>query len=314
MKNWRNVFLLIAFMLFGVCYGGWWAYQTQYLAPRTQLLAEIAKAEQTQTQYETTLRDRKASLERLQNQRFHERSLPTGPPPGAARTLYHSWLLEAGEACQFENLVVNARGVQQTQARNYRVSFQLSARTSLDQLSRFLYEFYWVSFVHRITELNIVPVENADLVNITMQIEGLIIPSLSGDANAPYPLRDRLPDGYRQRLSSNLLEAYTNPIESRNLLQFSRGGVDASDFAKLTGIVYLGGEPEFWINNQLENTVVRVKLNEQFRIGSFIGRIVEVIDDDVVLETEGTMSRPAMRWFLAKGELLKNAMAVPGEY
>jgi len=314
MKNWRNVFLLIAFMLFAVCYGGWWAYQTQYIAPRTKLQAEIAKAEQTQTQYETTLSDRKASLKWLQNQQFHERSLPTGPPPGVARTLYHSWLLEAGEACQFENLAVNARGVQQTPARNYTVSFQLSARTSLDQLSRFLYEFYWVSFVHRITELNIVPVENADLVNVTMQIEGLIIPSLSGDANAPHPLRDRLPDGYWQRLSSNLLETYTDPIESRNLLQFSRGGVDASDFAKLTGIVYLDGEPEFWINNQLENTVVHVKLNEQFRIGSFIGRIVEVIDDDVVLETSGTMSRPAMRWFLGKGELLKNAMAVPSEY
>ena len=312
MKNWRNVFLLIAFMLFGVCYGGWWAYQTQYLVPRTKLLAEIEKAEQTQTQYETTLKSRKDMLERLQSQRLHERSLPTGS--GAARTLYHSWLLEAGEACQFENLAVNSRGVQQTQARNYRVSFQLSARTSLDQLSRFLYEFYWVSFVHRITELNIVPVENADLVNVTMQIEGLIIPSLSGDANAPYPHRDQLPGGYWQRLSSNLLETYTDPIDSRNLLQFSRGGVDASDFAKLTGIVYLGGEPEFWIYNQLGNEVVRVKLNEQFRIGSFIGRIVEVIDDDVVLETDGTMSRPAMRWLLGKGELLKNAMAVPGEY
>jgi len=176
-------------------------------------------------------------------------------------------------------------------------------------LSRFLYEFYWAPFIHKITSLDILPVDNADLVDIEMQIEGLSLLRFP-DNVSPYPLRDRLPDDYWRRLSSGLLETYTEPIDSRNLLQFSRGGVDASDFARLTGIILFDGEPVFWISNQLENRTVRVKLNEQFRIGSFFGKIVEVIGQDVVLETDGTTSRPAMRWLLSQGEFLKDALAV----
>lgn len=271
MNNRRNLILLIAFLLFGVCYGGWWAYKTQYVEPRTKLQAEIATAEQNQAECVRILTTREEELKWLETRRLYQRSLPTGR--GAAGTLYHSWLIEAGEACQFDNLAVTARGMQQTRSYSYSVSFQLTARTSLDGLSRFLYEFYWAPFVHRITSLNIVPVENADLVNVTLQIEGLALPSF--DANAEFPLRDRLPDGCWQRLSSGLLETYTGPIDSRNLLQFARGKSDASIFARLTGIVFVGDEPEFWIQNQLEDTVVRVKLNEPFRIGSFIGKITK---------------------------------------
>jgi hypothetical protein len=191
-------------------------------------------------------------------------------------------------------------------------TYYVSARTTLDQLSRFLYEFYWAPYVHRITYLHINPLDNADLIDVQLRIEGLVL--MPPFNNAPYPLRDSLPIGYWSRLSSGLLETYTEPIDSRNLLQFSRGGADASDFARLTGIVYVGGEPEFWIKNQLDDTTLRFKLNEQFRIGSFFGKIVEVIDRDVILETTGTSSRPAMRWILSQGETLTNATAAPGEY
>ena len=305
MKNWRNLLLLIAFLGFCVWYGGSWAYRTQYLEPRTKLQADIDKAEQLKLQYETNINVMKATFTNLAPQYLYNRSLPTDN----ANTLYRSWLLAAGESCRFDNFDLIARGMNRTQSASYTVSFQLNAQTSLDDLSRFLYEFYWAPFIHKITSLDILPVDNADLVDIEMQIEGLSLLRFP-DNVSPYPLRDRLPDDYWRRLSSGLLETYTEPIDSRNLLQFSRGGVDASDFARLTGIILFDGEPVFWISNQLENRTVRVKLNERFRIGSFIGKIVEVIGQDVVLETDGTTSRPAMRWLLSQGEFLKDALAV----
>ena len=304
MKNWRNLLLLIAFLGFCVWYGGSWAYQTQYAKPRAQLLTDIKNAEQQKALYETSISSGYETLRNLEPLFLYNRSLPTTN----AHTQYHSWLIEAGKNCQFDNLDVFFRGVQPTQSYSSIVSFQMNAQTSLDDLSRFLYEFYWAPFIHRISFLNITPVENADLVNVEIQIEGMALQS--PDINAAFPLRDRLPDGYWRRLSSGLLEAYTEPIDSRNLLQFSRGGVDASDFARLTGIVTVGGEPDFWINNQLENRTIRVKLDEKFRVGSFIGKIVEVIGQDVILETEGTSSRPAMRWLLSEGEFLNEALAV----
>ena len=310
MKNWRNLLMLIAFLGFALWYGGSWAYRTQYVEPRAKLLEEVGKLEEQKDNLQSEIATQKQTAKNLTDRMLPRRSLPI--PLDRARTLYQSWLIEVGEHCHFENFSVDSQNYSQTQV-YYSLPYRLTARTTLDQLSRFMYEFYWARFVHRITYLRIDPVENADMVNVTMHIEGLVIPSLT-DPNAEYPLRDRLPDGYWRRLTSGPLETYTGPIDARNLMQFSRGEVDASDFARLTGIVYINGEPEFWIKNQLEDRVIQVKLNEPFRIGSFFGKFVEVVEDDVILETTGTASRLPMRWFLGKGEFLKDAMAVPYEF
>ena len=309
MKNWRNLLMLIAFLGFCVWYGGTYAYRTQFVEPRKKLREDIKKAEDTKAMFEESISKEESALQQLALQDLYRRSLPTGN----AATLYHSWLIEAGNNCLFEDLSVVSRGVQQTRYNYYVVRFQLDARTSLDDLSRFLYEFYWVPYLHKITYLEILPVENADLIDISMQIEGLSLLRFPDNAT-PFPLHDRLPDGYWRRLSSGLLETYTEPIDKRNLLQFSRGGIDASDRARLTAIVHIGGEPEFWIHSELENRTIHVQLKEQFRIGSFIGQIVEVFGGDVVLETAGTSSRPAMRWVLSQGEYLNKAIAVGNEY
>ena len=308
MKNWRNLLFLIGFLGFGAWYGGTFAYRTQYVEPRKKLSEEIKQLEQQKTYYETNITNQQKALQQLDSRQLYYRSLPTTN----ARTLYHSWLLEAGEVCQFENLAVNPQTWRNTGYFSSVGSYYLSARTTLDNLSRFLYEFYWAPYVHRITFLNIEPIDNADLIDIEIQIEGLVLALPSADA--PYPLRDRLPESYWSRLSSGRLETYTEPIDSRNLLQFARNGIDASDYVRLTGIVIVGGQPTFWLTNHLNEQTLRYELNEQFRVGSFIGKIVEVLDRDVILETEGTLSRPGMRWILSQGETLAEATAVPEEF
>jgi len=310
MKNWRNLLFLLGFLGFCAWYGGSWAYKTQFVEPRAKLSDEIKKLEQQKTNFETNITNQQTALQQLTTRNLYRRSLPTGN----ARTLYHSWLLEASEACGFDDITVNDRQWRNTGFYSSTGSYYLSARTTLDNLSRFLYEFYWAPYVHRITFLNIQPIDNADLVDIEIQIEGLVIPSLT-DPNARYPLRDQLPDGYWPRLSSGRLETYTEPIDSRNLLQFARSGIDASDYVRLTGIVIVGGMPQFWFTNHLNEQTLRFELNEQFRVGSFIGKIIEVLDrGDVILETDGTYSRPGMRWMLSQGETLADATAVPEEF
>ena len=308
MKNRRNLLFLLGFLGFCAWYGGTYAYRTQYVEPRTKLSADIKQLVQQKTQLEDGISLQQTMLQQLDSRQLYRRSLPTTN----ARTLYHSWLLEAGESCGFEELVVNDRPWRNTGFYSSTGSYYLSARTTLDNLSRFLYEFYWAPYLHRMTFRNIEPIDNADLIDIEIQIEGMVLALPS--VNAEYPLRDRLPDGYWRRLSSGRLETYTAPIDSRNLLQFARSGIDASDYVRLTGIVTVGGQPEFWFTNPLNDRTLRFKLNEPFRVGSFIGKIVAVLDRDVILETDGTFSRPGMRWILSQGETLANATAVPEEF
>ncbi|MDR1382523.1 MAG: hypothetical protein LBJ67_01550 [Planctomycetaceae bacterium] len=325
MRNGRNVLFLIAFLIFGAGYGGYWAYQTQVREPRAQLAAEIAKVEKAKADFEQAIQYQNAQIQLLTQQNLRYRSLPKSPTD--ASNLYHRWLLEAAQYWGFENLSVDRRNMQTL--RFGRVfPYQLRARVSMDQLSRFLYEFYWSPFLHQITLLKIEPIvkqeeenndaeennlNNANFVAVTMNIEGLSIPSLT-DRNAPYPLMNTLPEGYWRRLSSGLPETYTEPIDSRNLLQFQRGVVDASDFTRLTAINSINGVPEIWLTNQLEdNRLIKIKLNQEIRIGSFFGKAIEIFGEDVVFETTGTNARPAVRWIVSLGESLQNAMAVPGE-
>ncbi|MDR1493907.1 MAG: hypothetical protein LBT05_14490 [Planctomycetaceae bacterium] len=324
MRNWRNFLFLTAFLIFGASYGGYWAYQTQVREPRTKLAAEIAKAEKLKADFEQAIKNQHATLQSLSRQNLRYRSLPKSPTD--AGNLYHRWLLEAAKYWEFENFSVDRRNVQ-TLGFGRVFPYQLRARVSMDQLSRFLYEFYWSPYLHRITFLKIDPIvrneddddaeddnlNNANFVAVTMNIEGLSIPSPT-NVHLPYPLANTLPEGYWRRLSSGLLETYAEPIDARNLLQFQRGGVDASDFTRLTSINYIDNVPEIWLTNQLEdNRLIRIKLNQEIRIGSFFGRAVEIFGEDVIFETVGTNARPSLRWIVTLGESLKDAMAIPAE-
>ncbi|MCL2348017.1 MAG: hypothetical protein FWC50_07105 [Planctomycetaceae bacterium] len=309
MKNWRNLIILAGIMIFSSIYFGRWAYLTQYSKPRNDLLAKIETAKADQQKFKSTIAIQTQTIKNLSSQNYPYRSLPW--PVDFAENRYQTWLLEVGQFCHFENFSVDKQGRRATQTYCI-LPYQLNARTSFDQLSRFLYEFYWSPYLHKITQMNITPVENTDLVNVSMRIEAIVLLS-KVPANAPYPLTNQFPVGHWSRLSSGLLETYTEPIDARNLMQFVRGGVDASDFTRLTAINYIGNEPEIWLSNQTNDTTIRAKVGDQIRVGSFIGKIVEVLEQDVVFETPGSSSRVSMRWLVTLGESLNQATALPPE-
>jgi len=309
MKNWRNVIFFIGFALFILWYGGTWAYRVMYVEKRNKINAEITTASQQVNTNQTYLTNQENTISSLVSQNYLQRSLPQPVPEG--QNLYHTWLLQLTAFCQFEDCAVRKENIGQTDS-YYILPYSIRARCSFDQLSRFLYEFYWASFLHKITSLQIQPVEQMDLIDISMQIEGIVLPPLQ--VNTEPPLIGRLPSGYWTRLSSGTLETYTDPIDARNLLQFSRGGIDESDFARITAINRTDDAPEVWITQLTSNKVFHVKVGDAIRIGSFFATLVDVNEPDVIFETRGLAGRPPIRWLLTTGEYLKDATAIPPEY
>ena len=309
MKNKRNLLIFVGFFLFVLWYGGTWAYRDMYTAPRQKIQKSIQDAQEQKNQMEQYLQYQQQSIENLQLGQYLERSLPQ--PVQSALTLYHAWLLELIAYCEFEQSAVTRGSIQQT-SYYYSLPFSIRARCSLDQLSRFLYEFYWHCYLHKVVSIQIFPVDQAELVDIDIRIEGIVLPALQ--PNVPPPLVGRLPDGFWPRLASGLLSTYTEPIESRNLLQFSKGGIDESDFARVTAISYVDGEPEVWISLLTSDRKIIVHMGEQIRIGSFTVTLVDIEDTDVIFETAGRNGQPALRWIVAVGEYLKEATAIPPEY
>lgn len=299
MKNLHSIILILIVLAGGLWYGGRWVYTTQYSAPRQK---EQARIDQAVMQMEVGKRNLQMMRETITaNQGAYMRSLPLSR--GSARSLYQFWLLELLKYCDLtEQDITPVNPVQTNFCYQYR--FQVRGRGSLDQISRFLYQFYWAPFLHRIVSMSISPVEGSELADLMVTVEAIAIPPAAVDAS--FPLRDRLPNGYYRRLASGPFSTY-RLIAERNLLQHARGGVDKADFTYLTSIQRINGVPEIWLTVRTTKTILKLKVGDRVEIGSFIGTLHDIGERDVIFERGGLL------WLVTAGDSLQKAFAIPPE-
>jgi hypothetical protein len=300
MKNIRNVIMFCLLAFFFAWYGFSWVYETLYREPRQRLGNEIDKLKK-----EIGYGKKNAELMFQavgQNQVYYFRSLPRIPNEALPR--YSLWLLELLKYCAIEQGEVNNNNPARTMfGLNYR--FTIRGVCSFDQLSRFLFEFYYAPFLHRITTISVIPVDgNEGRITCSLTIDVLALrPS---NPQAVYPSRDQLPTGYIPRLKSNDLTTY-RVIADRNLLQAAKGGIDRADYTYLTAINSIDDQPEIWLTVRTEDSIIKAKQGDLIRIGSFRAEVAEIFEQDIVFENEG------MRWLVTLGDCLNQAFSLPPE-
>jgi len=283
---------ILALML--LYFGGEWLWRKAVQAP---LEARQAKAERLEKEIagrDKELADARKAAKELA--RWEEQSLPTDPQ--VARSLYRAWLLQLVGKVGFANRNVEAgepvdrRGLYQS------ITFSVQGRATLEQLTRFLYEFYRAGHLHQIRSVSITPLAGAGQLDLSLVIEALVLP-LKED-------KDQLSQSTSDRLAFERFDDYA-VIPKRNLFGFT-GTSDPTDFAFLTAIQYVDGRPEVWFTLRTEDKVVKLKPGESFQVGQFAGKVIDVAGDDVVLEADG------QRWLVSLGESLAEAFALPPEY
>ena len=295
----RNIILIVCLSLFLIGYVGYWAYNTQYLAPRQELGAEItqlsAEIDQGRTSLATMTEFRTA------NQLFFYRSLPR--VPNEAKSQYSFWLLELMQYSGFENNDVRDGTYTLVPLLGAEYRFRIQCTGTLSQLSNFLIEFYCAPFLHRIASMTLTPTDgNPEKLTFSMTVNALALDSRYN----PYPPTNQLPEGYFMRLQSTDATAY-NVIAGRNLLQTAKGGIDLADYTFMTGSVGFGDQEEVWFVVRTNDSTIKAKLGDTIHSGSFSGKIVEIHGQDVVLDRNGS------RWLLTIGESLSEAFALPPE-
>lgn len=296
----RNILLTFFLVLFFLGYGSYWAYQTQYLAPRTKLNDEITKLS---TEIEAGKNNLAAMTQFCsQNQGFYYRSLPR--IQNDARSLYSFWLLELLQYTGFDKNNVNDQPPARL-AFGYDYRFTIQSTGTLAQLSNFLFEFYYAPFLHRIASLTVTPVDaDTELLTFSMTVSALYL--YPRQVNDPYPMVNQLPSGMIPRLLAKDLSPY-QVIADRNLLQAAKGGIDKADHTMLTAILQIDSQKEVWFSVRTDDSIIKAKLGDPINAGSFSGKIVEILEEDIVLERNGE------RWLLTTGESLNEAFALPPE-
>lgn len=215
-----------------------------------------------------------------------------------ARSLYQAWLLELvvhvglADPNVDPGNPINRKGLYQA------LPYTVRGRGTLEQLTKFLFEFYSADHLHQIRALGITPLAKSDELNLTISIEALVL--------AGADRQDRLSSKRSDRLASDGLDDY-RVIVRRNL--FGVGGTpEAVQYTVLTRVTYVDDRPQATFTMQTTDEKFTAGKGESFQIGPFRATVIEIEDSDVVIESDG------QRWLLTLGDSLGDAFALPPEF
>lgn len=273
-----------------------WLYGAAYRDPIDSRMARVERLK-TEIQ-EQELQLRRARLAAVQLSGWREQSLP--PDIEVARSLYQNWLLQLVERAEFNTPHVDSAEAGGKQGIYRNLPFTVRGRATLDQLTRFLYDFYRADHLHQIQRLAIIPVPKTRELDVTLLIDALVLPEA--------PPSNQLGTRRSERLAYASLADY-QPIVVRNL--FGEGGAnrfDAADHAYLTAILDVDGRPHAWFTLRTESEVLKLGIGETVEVGQFRGTVAEIDGRDVILASENE------RWLITLGENLSQATALPPEY
>jgi hypothetical protein len=293
--NRREKILASAIGAVAVLYGGNWLYQANYVAPLNERAADVDRLRENVAKRELDIaRFRKANQ---QLKRWQAQSLPADPE--IARGLYQGWLVGLVGNAGF--LTPNVDSSEPITRKGLYTSLRFTARGrgTPEQLTRFLFDFYRADHLHHIESLNLTPVPRSDELDIALSIEALSLPE--GER------KDQLSTRTSERLASDQLADY-RVIVDRNLFGIGGGGYDAADFAYLTAITEVNGEPEAWFTLRASGELLKLRNGQPFQIGALAGSIAEISDSDVILNCEDE------RWLVGVGESLMQASTLPPEF
>ena len=326
MGNLGKICVLLTALSVGAAGGAYAFYKKAYQKPRAEIAQQIAQLE---TYIETCKKNGENFDRTAANYApVYALSMPTNRQ--SASVEYQIWLDQMLEFCNLIGPQTKAGRYVLNRNQTATQEFSVQAQCSTADLTQFLFEFYWTPFLHRITALDLKPIEGSELLDVRMTIQTMAVGykerrDAANAANetektlaqalakfAAYPKSDKLPveTTPTRLLASGPLAAYA-PFAEANLFRAVRAGIDSADYARLTGLPEVtdekGNATRFsrW-RVETEDRTVTLKEGDRMQIGSVDAAVVKIADDFVVLRQDDERL-----WVVLQGEKLSDAVAVP---
>lgn len=294
MKLTRQQLLLGALILVGVVRAGEWLLTTAVQGPLEQRRARTTELEEEVEKLETVLAEGRRAGKQIEA--WRNESLPADPE--TARTLYRSWLLDRVESARLQSATVDSGSPVNRGGGTRALPFTIRARGSLDQITRFLYEFSRAAQLHRIQSLDLNPVGASGQFDVALGIEALMVP---GSKRTTLNQQTE-----PEHLASADLAEY-DVISRRNIFGVGSTMLDPRRNTYVTAITRSNGEPQVWFTLRTEDEVRKLRQGDVIAVDGFEGTIAEILGRDVVIDAQGE------RWLLTVGDNLAEGFAVPPE-
>jgi len=280
------------------------------------------------------LRALQAEATRPQEAKAHldawkKRALPLDEK--AAQSLYQNWLRQTWQRVGLRVKDVKPVTVKQGKGPDktlvyLSLPFTVKGTWTLDQLTRFLFEFYSAGYLHKIQSLNIKPTEDGKALELDFSIEVLLLPGAErGDKSKEKPERpllSSLADYQKSIVGRNLFAPYKEPpppvvrddTHKRDVRPPDpppkRPPYDHSKETIVSGIVVgADGKPQVWLRVKTADEIIKSCQGEKFQSSKFPevrGTVVwiGVQEQKVEIAVDGKRRR------LGKGESLREGKVV----
>ena len=278
MKLTRQQLLLAALALVGVVQAGDWVLNTMIQGPLQVRRARTEQLEKDISKRESLLAESRNAGKQIAM--WQKQSLPADPE--VTRSVYRSWLLTVVKTAKLRNATVESGSPSTRRAKDktvlYRsMPFSVRCRGSLAEFNELLFKFSNAGYLHQISSLTLNPISSTGQFDISLGIETLLLSERKGDGlnSSPSTL-----------LASPDLKDY-EAIVKDNVFGIGIDGSDPMKHTMVTAITFSNGTPQVWITEQLTNKVTKVGIGADFDTVALSGRIMEVREQEVIIESSG---------------------------
>jgi hypothetical protein len=220
---------------------------------------------------------------------WERRSLP--PSPVVASTMYHFWILDLASKHKLERLTVTPKkiGTGSTSAVFTRIPVTVTAECKMDQLCKFLYDFYRTDLMHKVTHLGVESLDSkADpTLKVSLDLEGLALTSTKSrntlfadkqDKAISDAMSKKSLDDYKLLTDKNrFVRGYNGPPKPAEPPAPPPTPFDSAPYTKLVGVVEDGRKPpEAMLYDASTNQSTIVTVGKEFEIAGVKGQVLEI--------------------------------------
>lgn len=218
-----------------------------------------------------------------QRRELQKRSLPANETN--ARSEYGNWLLNLVTGKLTEPSV--AYQAARRKADGYvPIGFEIKGKGTMEQILQVLYDFYAASHLHQVLSLDLQPEPKGNNFNLTMRVEGIILPGTER--------KDKLTEEPNRTLAFGGASDYQKAITGRNLFAEYTPPTKPTgtplDLANLVYLTFVGHgidqRPSAWIHERSTNKTHYLFEGDSFQIAGISGKVKRIDIEGKVVDLE----------------------------
>jgi hypothetical protein len=237
------------------------------------------------------------NLARKKMNDWDHRSLPTDEKIAASK--YEDWLIDLVNGAHFESPTVGLQPTngQSTTYKKYGFEIKADADMSMKPVVDFLFKFYASGQLQKIRQLMIKPHIDGKALDVTIDIEALLLPGADRS--------DKLSDEKLNELTLGDLTKYEKIIDDRKLFEEYEPPrsvrtvvrndprqpppIDVAKYAIVTGITEQDDQAQVLVLVKTTGELLTRSEGEDFTVGNVNCKVVKIGIRDVVLNVDGKL-------------------------